>query len=328
VDQSVFSDPALQQHVAGIPELSATINSDLPQQVRPLALMALGQIYLNQSHAEQARSLLGRARDGLQKAPEGDDTTWALVNFYLGLAEHDSQPPDLDAAIEAYNQAIDAWPSMLSSRLNRSAVLTMRAQPDDWEQALLDMDEVVKAKPDWPLAYSNRAIILINLGGDDNFERAQVDLEKALELDPDLPGAYLHRAYLAFRQGQPLESFVSDLEKTLALRQDDTSALNLLCWGYAVEGQPEKALPYCEQMVEIDPAPYFRDSRGLAYALLGDTSAAITDFEVSADWMVQQKNDMWREPLARRQVWLAALRAGEKPFTPEVLAEIRYEYGK
>jgi tetratricopeptide (TPR) repeat protein len=328
MDQSAFSDPALQQHVAGIPELSATINSDLPQQVRPLALMALGQIYLNQGDAGQARSLLRRARDGLQPAPDGDDKTWALVNFYLGLAEHDAQPPDLDAAIDAYTQSIDAWPSMLSSRLNRSAALIMRTQPGDWEQALLDMDEVVKAKPDWPLAYSNRASILINLGGEEKFERALADLAKALELDPNLPGAYLHRAYLAYQQGQPLKNFVSDLEKTLALRQDDTSALNLLCWGYALEGQPEAALPYCEQMVEIDPSPVFRDSRGLTYALLGDTSAAIADFEVSADWMAQQENEVWQEPLLRRRAWLTALHAGENPFTPEVLAEIRYEFGK
>jgi len=328
VDQSAFTGPALQQHVAGIPELSATINSDLPQQVRPLALMALGQIYLNQGNAGQSRSLLSRARAGLKEAPVVDDQTWALVNFYLGLALQDSQPPDLAAAIEAYTQAVDAWPSMLSSRLNRSAALTMRAQPGDWEQALLDMDEVVKAKPDWPLAYSNRALILINLGGDGNFAGAQADLARALELDPDLSGAYLYRAYLAYRQGQPPENFVPDLKKTLALRQDDTSALNLLCWSYAVEGQPEKALPYCEQMVKIDPSPYFRDSRGLVYALLGDSTAAIADFGVSADWMAQQENNVWAESLARRQSWLAALRAGENPFTPEVLAEIRYEFGK
>jgi tetratricopeptide (TPR) repeat protein len=121
---------------------------------------------------------------------------------------------------------------------------------------------------------------------------------------------------------------VPDLEKTLALRQDDTSALNLLCWGYATEGQAELALPYCEQAVEIDPAPYLRDSRGLVYALLGRTSAAIADFEISADWMAQQENNVWQEPLARRQDWLAALRAGENPFTPPVLAEIRLEFGK
>jgi tetratricopeptide (TPR) repeat protein len=328
VDQSAFTDPALQQYVAGIPELSATVNSNLPRQVRPLALMALGQTYLNQGNPEQARSLLGRARDGLQAVPDVDDETWAMVNFYLGLAWHHSRPPLLDAAINAYTESINAWPSMLSSRVNRSAALISRAQPGDWEQALLDMDVVVNAKQDWPLAYSNRASILINLGGEENLETALADLTKALDLDPNLPGAYLHRAYLTYRRGQPLENYVPDLEKTLTLRQDDTSALNLLCWGYAVEGQPEQALPYCEQLVEIDPAPYFRDSRGLTYALLGNTTAAIIDFQTSADWMAQQENEVWVEPLARREAWLAALRDGENPFPPEVLAEIRYEFGK
>jgi hypothetical protein len=55
-------------------------------------------------------------------------------------------------------------------------------------------------------------------------------------------------------------------------------ALSLFSWGYAVDQQPEKALPHCEQVVEIAPEPIFK--------------------------------------------------AGENPFTPEVLAEIRHEFGK
>jgi tetratricopeptide (TPR) repeat protein/DNA-binding XRE family transcriptional regulator len=327
-DQSVFIDPALQQYVADVQELSATINSNLPQQVRSLALLALGQIYLKQNEANQARPLLAQACDNFKDDPAIDEKTWALANFYLGFAAHDSRPPDLDEAIKAYTQAIEAWPGMLSSRLNRSAAYTSRAQPGDLEKALADMDYIVSNKPTWALAYSNRASILINMGGDDNLALAQTDLEKALELNPDLPGAYLHRAYMRYKQDKPMEQLVPDLEKTLALRPDDTSALNLFCWGYAVEQQPEKALPYCEQMVEIDPRPIFRDSRGLTYALLGDYEAAIADFEVFVAWLEAQSNEVWQQPLARRQAWLETLQAGENPFTPEVLAEIRHEFGK
>ncbi len=327
-DQSAFVDPALQQYVAGVPELSAIINSDLPQLVRPLALMALGQIYLNQQETGQARSLLVRARNGLQNATGVDEKTWALANFYLGLAHQETNPPDLDAAIAAYNQAVDAWPSLLSSRVNRSVALTMRAMPNDLEQALMDMDYVIAAKPDWPLAYSNRASILINRGGQENFARAAADLKTALALDPNLPGAYLHRAYLAYKQDRPLAAFLPDLKKTLDLRPDDVSALNLLCWAYGVEQQPEEALPYCEQLIAFDSSPLFRDSRALTYALLGETEAAMADFEASAAWMARQENNVWQEPLARRRAWLKALRAGRDPFAPEVLVEIRHEFGK
>jgi tetratricopeptide (TPR) repeat protein len=327
-DQSVFTDPALQQYVADVQELSATINSDLPQQVRSLALLALGQIYLKQDEAGLAHPLLVQACDNLKDDPAIDEKTWALANFYRGFAAHDSHPPDLDEAIEAYTQAIEAWPDMLSSRLNRSAAYTSRIQPGDLEKALADMNYIIENKPTWALAYSNRASILINTGDDENMPLAQADLEKALELNPDLPGAYLHRAYMHYKQNKPMAELVPDLEKTLSLQPDDTSALNLFCWSYAVDQQPEKALPYCEQVVEIAPEPIFIDSRGLTYALLENYEAAIADFEISVAWMEEQSNEVWQQPLTRRQAWLEALRAGENPFTPEVLAEIRHEFGK
>jgi tetratricopeptide (TPR) repeat protein len=327
-DQNVFADPAVQQYVTGVPELSATINTDLPQQVRSLALIALGQIYLTRQDADLARPLLEQARENLQNDPKADEKTWGLVNFYLGLALHKSHPPDLDGAITGYTEAIEAWPAMLSSRLNRSAAYAARGQPDDWAQAVADMDAIIEAKPDWPLAYSNRASIRLNVGGDENLALAQADLDQALALDPNLPGAYLNRAYLAYRQDRPMTELLPDLEKTLTLRPDDTSALNLFCWGYAVEQQPEKAMPYCQRAVELDPEPVFRDSRGVAYVLLGNYEAAIADFEVFVAWLATQPNPAWQQPLARRQTWLATLKSGQNPLTPEVLGDIRHEYGR
>ena len=51
----------MQREVADLQELSAVINTDLPQQVRSLALLALGQLYLNQADVAQARPLLIQA---------------------------------------------------------------------------------------------------------------------------------------------------------------------------------------------------------------------------------------------------------------------------
>ncbi|MBN1220569.1 MAG: hypothetical protein JXM69_16725 [Anaerolineae bacterium] len=327
-DQNVFTDPAVQQYVTGVPELSAIINTDLPQQVRSLALIALGQIYLTRQDADQACPLLGQARENLQNAPNVDEKTWGLVNFYLGLALHKSHPPDLDEAITAYTKSIETWPTMLSSRLNRSAAYAARDLPGDWAQAVADMDAIIATKPDWSLAYSNRASLRLNMGGDENLALAQADIDQALALDPNLPGPYLNRAYLAYRQDRPMAELLPDLEKTLSLRPDDTSALNLFCWGYTVEQQPEKAMPYCQRAVELDPEPIFRDSRGIAYVLSGNYEAAIADFEAFVAWLATQPNPAWQQPLARRQAWLAALKAGQNPLTPEVLADIRHEYGK
>ena len=327
-DQSIFVDPALQRQVADLQDLSATINSDLPQQVRSLALMALGQIYLRESETEQARLLLAQARDNLRNDATVDEQTWGLANFYLGIAYQHSDPPQLDEAIIAYTEAIEAWPKMISSRLNRGAAYEARRAPGDFELALVDVEAVLDIRPDWASGYNNRASIRMNIGGDENLALALADLEKSLELNPDLPEAYINQAYIYFRQGRPMEEVQPTLEKALALRPGYATALNTLCWGYALEEQPEVALPYCEQAIEADPKPIYRDSRGLAYALLEDYSAAIADFQAFVTWLEEQPGDGWQKALTRRQAWLDELEHGENPFTPEVLAELRSEFGQ
>ena len=326
--QTAFADPAIQQQVAGVPELSAAINSDLPQQVRSLALLALGQIYLNQQAADQARPLLIQARDHLKNDSTVDRHTWASANFYLGLAYHDSQPPDLDAAITAYTEAVAAWPEMLSSRLNRSAALEVRDRPGDSDLALADIEYITQAKPDWALAYVNRASIRLGQKGDKNLALAAADLDKALALDSSLPSVYLNRAYLAYEQDKPMSSLAPDLDKALALRPAYAAALNLYCWSYALEQQPDRALPYCQQAIAADPQPVYMDSRAIVYTQTGDYTAAMADFKAFAAWLEKQSNPAWQPVLARRRAWLEALNTGQNPLTPAVLTGIRHEFGK
>ncbi|MCB0155175.1 MAG: hypothetical protein KDF65_10300, partial [Anaerolineae bacterium] len=321
----------LRQQVTSVAELSATINGNLPQQVRSLALLALGQIYLGQDQADQARPLLQRARDNLEADEAAvDDKTWALVNFYLGLAEQRAEPPDWDAAIRAYDQAVTHWPEMLSSRLNRIAAYEKRNRPGDLELALADAEAVIAAHPTWAPAYNNRASIRVTLGGSDNLALALTDLEQALTLDPALPEAYLNRAYARFGQGLSIETVRPDVEEALTLRPGYASAYNLLCWGYALEQAGETALPFCEQVVAAAPEEaLFRDSRGLALALRGDIPAALADFEVYVAWLeTEQPGFDWQRDLARRRAWIEALAAGQNPFTPELLQTLRSEFGE
>ncbi len=327
-NQNSFTDPAVQRHVANLQELAAIINSDLPQQIRSPALIALGQISLGENNLDRAKTLLLQARNNLQNNPPVDSQTVGLVNFYLGVAYQHSNPPNLDAAIEAYSQALENWPSMISSLLNRAAAYEARKLPGDLERARRDAERVVEIAPDWASGYNNRASILMNLGGESNLKQALADLDTALLLKPDFPEAYLNKAFIFVRQGQSTAQVTPLLEKALELRPGYGTALNSLCWGYALEQQPEAAMPYCQQAVQAEPRPLFYDSRGLAYALLNNYPAAIEDFERYIDWLEAQPGDTWQIELTRRREWVAALAVGENPFTPELLAELRREFGQ
>lgn len=64
----------------------------------------------------------------------------------------------------------------------------------------------------------------------------------------------------------------------------------------------------------------YKDSEGLAKALTGDTQGAISDFQ-------SYVNDPQQDAKSKlkRQQWIKALKAGQNPFTPEVLKQLKNE---
>ncbi len=62
-----------------------------------------------------------------------------------------------------------------------------------------------------------------------------------------------------------------------------------------------------------------RDSRGLARARTGDFEGAIEDFQAFMEWTDDD------EARAQRRKWIYTLNAGDDPFTPEVLEQLRSE---
>ncbi len=61
-----------------------------------------------------------------------------------------------------------------------------------------------------------------------------------------------------------------------------------------------------------------RGARGVARALSDDFEGAIADLEAFVAWTT---SDRARD---ERQGWIDALRAGDNPFTPELLGELRW----
>ena len=89
----------------------------------------------------------------------------------------------------------------------------------------------------------------------------------------------------------------------------------------------EKAvMDACGRAVEMEPSEgEYRDSRGIARALIGDPAGAIDDFEFYIAWAKEQSAEANKDAIRRREQWIAALRAGKQPFEDTTLEKLRVE---
>ena len=91
-------------------------------------------------------------------------------------------------------------------------------------------------------------------------------------------------------------------------------------------GRAEEGLPYCERALSIDPDYGLAyDSRGLAYALLGDYEKAVEDFDRFLEWLGTQSSDTYDRYGPRRERWVESLSKGENPFDEAELLALREE---
>ncbi len=135
----------------------------------------------------------------------------------------------------------------------------------------------------------------------------------------------------------------NDLEQALPLLAQACNALRddggageqfwslingLLCHGYALEGEADQALPYCQLAIESSPRAAFLASRGLAYAIRGDASSASADLRQVVNWLQRQPPEAWRHQLVRYETWVDMLEGGQDPFESSVLAELRAEFAR
>jgi hypothetical protein len=111
--------------------------------------------------------------------------------------------------------------------------------------------------------------------------------------------------------------FVSTMKKI-----KDPDSLNSLCWDGSVNGFAEQVIEYCERAVAFNASdPVIRDSRGLARALTGDYAGAIDDFQFFVDHGADR--GLNESLIQQRRGWIADLKAGINPFTPDVLEELK-----
>src|SRR5208283_1381391 len=162
------------------------------------------------------------------------------------------------------------------------------------------------------------------------FSGAQ-ELDPSLKIDPQARAnslaavATVQNALDALQKGTvQVKQAVAEFSRAERLDSKSITDVNWndLCWYGSLLDDARDVLSACERAVSEQPNTWqLLDSRGLALALLGKSTAAIADFERVVDSPASEAVK------TQRASWIRALKGGQNPFTPTVMNDLRKESG-
>ena len=260
-------------------ELPTIINIGLAEEVRYIALMTLGQLYLDESEFDLAKTVLIRALD----APPAEPAALANLRFLLGRAYLGGDLVDFDEAIWLFTQVL-AIDSRSVETLNSRALAYMdRGRRGDVDLALDDLNRAITIRPERAATHLNLGVAYMERGADGDADRALRVLNEALSAQPEYTSALVNRAGAYILRGVEgdLESALEDIDTVLEIDPGLPAAYvvrgnALVARGEA--GDLELAIREYSKAVELDPkSPVAHFNRGLAHSELLDWSASLAD---------------------------------------------------
>ena len=261
--------------------------------------------------------------EALTDLPEESDTV-ATIYFRLAYLHQVKEPPNLAVAEKYYTLAILYDPRSPTPYFNRGLVYWGQ---DEVDNAIDDYTESLFRNPRDSKALHLRGFAYLERNRPGDVIRAIDDFTKSIEIDDSVLENFFNRGLAYFKLGGAHDDqSLEDLHHILSIESDHTGSLNNLCWFMCLGGRAEEGLPYCERALSIDSDYYLAyDSRGLAYAMLGDYEKALKDFTKFLEWLDSQPREIYDRYGPRREKWVESLRKGENPFDEAELLALRNE---
>jgi tetratricopeptide (TPR) repeat protein len=134
--------------------------------------------------------------------------------------------------------------------------------------------------------------------------------------------AHLNRglAYLVQNEDAAAKA---DFQRAQGIHDARPEAWRAGCWAFALEQQPQAALPLCDAAATRDPTGWTFDTRGIVYAELGRYADAANEFSNFLRWLDTQPTRTRELFAPTRALWIETLRAGKNPFDAETLNGLR-----
>ncbi|HWE46880.1 MAG TPA: tetratricopeptide repeat protein [Caulobacteraceae bacterium] len=180
-----------------------------------------------------------------------------------------------DRAVEAYDQALGAWPNDYDALYWRGWSL---AHSGLFDRALGDFDAIVRMKPRRAFAWLGRGFVFTGMG---EYDKAIADYDRAIKLKPRDTHGYDHRAY-AWTQSGELDRAIADYDRVIALDRNNARAYRCRGYARAEKREFERAITDYDRAIALDPTiPQLFYNRGVAWTELGEHGRAITDFDTA-----------------------------------------------
>ncbi len=155
--------------------LPVTINAGLTAEVRHVALITLGQLYLEQQEFDLAKTVLIQA----STSPPSDPEALANLRFLMGRAYRGGDLFDYDEAIWLFTQTLAIRPTSAEAYINRGLSYLDRGREGDADEAIADLTRALAIDFQNAAAYRGRAAALQARNEPGDAERAAADLEQA-----------------------------------------------------------------------------------------------------------------------------------------------------
>ena len=260
-------------------ELPTTINIDLTSEVRHIALMTLGQVYLERNEHDQAKAVLTLASD----PPPNEPAALANLRFLLGRAYLGGNLVDFDEAIWLFTQVLAFQSRSVEALNSRALAYTERGRAGDVDLAVADLTRALTIKPERAATHLNLAVAFKERGFSGDLDRAIDSLDEALSINVEYASAYVNRAgaYIARSGPDDLDLAFDDLEKALEIEPEMASAhlnLGIAHLARGSDGDLRLAIEEFSRAIRFSSefaAAYF--NRGLVYSETGDLGRSIED---------------------------------------------------
>jgi|GEM_PF-981010 len=249
----------------------------------------------------------------LAQAEELDPTDPDLYNVrggvYLNLEDYDS-------AVADFSHAIDLAPGHEPFYERRGFAYLLA---DDPSAAVDDFTYAIDSDPSSPSAFYYRAIGFEEL---EDMERALADYSAAVDLDPTLARAW-HSRGLIWNELEDYSRAREDLELAAQI-SPNSNYLNAIAWLLVSAGDqehrdPQVALGYVDQSMELDLNADNVDTAGGVHTLLGNIDRAMEYYVQSMDLGGEDRVLLYQEFLAERDYYTGEVDGIDGPATRDAI---------